>query len=67
MKAMSWLAVLAGGLLGFPALAVAHGDDHVTAASFVGPLLGLLVFVVVLGVGRTIVRRWMGAWAHGLP
>lgn len=66
MRPMSWLAVLAGGLLGFPAVAVAHGDDHVTAASFVGPLLGLLVFVVVVSVGRAIVRRWMGAWAHGL-
>ena len=43
-------------ILLLPALAYAHGDDNVTAASFIGPLIGFIVFVVVVGLGRVLLR-----------
>ena len=39
-----------------PALAYAHGDDNVTAASFIGPMVGLIVFAAVVGLGKAFLR-----------
>lgn len=54
------IAAPLGGLVGlillWPGLAFAHGDDEVTAASFVGPLLALVICVTVVGIGRTVIR-----------
>ncbi len=52
------------GLMGFitgwtllsPGLALAHGDDHVTATSFIGPMLALVVVVTVVGLGKAFLR-----------
>ena len=37
-------------------LVYAHGDDNVTAASFIGPLVGFFVFATVVGLGKTLLR-----------
>ena len=50
-----WLAVVVG--MSLPGLALAHGDDNVTVASFFGPVLGLLAFMLVLSAGKAIIRR----------
>lgn len=47
-----WLAVLP-----LPSLAYAHGDDSVTVASFIGPMLGLIVLVAVVSLGKAFLRR----------
>ena len=39
-----------------PALAHAHGDDDITAASFIGPMVGFIVFVAVVGLGKALLR-----------
>ena len=39
-----------------PALAYAHGDDDVTAASFIGPMVAVIVFMLVVGLGRMLLR-----------
>ncbi len=54
-----WSAVVV--VISLPTLALAHGDDHVTVANFFGPVLGLLAFMLVLSVGKAIIRRWHGA------
>ena len=51
----------AWSMLCLPGLALAHGDDHVTVASFFGPVLGLLAFMLVVSLGKAIIRRWQGA------
>ena len=43
-------------ILFWPGLAHAHGDDNVTAVSFIGPLVAFFVFVIVVGLGRVILR-----------
>ena len=43
-------------VLFFPGLAVAHGDDDVTAATFVGPMLAFVTVVTVVGLGRLLLR-----------
>jgi hypothetical protein len=40
----------------FPSLALAHGDDDVTAATFVGPMLAFVTIVTVVGLGRLLLR-----------
>lgn len=40
----------------FPSLALAHGDDEVTAATFVGPMLAFVTVVTVVGLGRLLLR-----------
>ena len=39
-----------------PSLAHAHGDDDVTVVSFIGPLIALLVFALVVSVGKMMIR-----------
>src|SRR3990170_3982040 len=51
------VAGLAGLALLFPALAHAHGDDTVAPAAFFGPMLGLVVLVSVVGLGRAVIRE----------
>ncbi len=55
MQNMLWLSMMVLGLF-LPALAYAHGDDEVTAASFIGPLVVFFVFVTVVGLGKAILR-----------
>ncbi len=43
-------------VLFFRRLALAHGDDDVTAATFVGPMLAVIVVVTVVGLGRLLLR-----------
>jgi len=43
-------------MLFLPALAYAHGDDNVTLASFIGPLVGFFVLVTAVGLGRILLR-----------
>ena len=54
------VAGLAGLALLFPALAHAHGDDTVAPAAFFGPMLGLVVLVSVVGIGRAVIRAVRG-------
>jgi hypothetical protein len=42
----------------FPGSAWAHGDDDVTAASFLGPLILVAVLAAGLGLGRPL-ARWL--------
>ncbi len=42
----------------FNGLAWAHGDDDVTAVSFLGPLVLVAVLAAGLGIGRPLVR-WL--------
>ena len=44
-------------VLFLPSLAYAHGDDSVTAASFIGPMVGLIVLVAVVWLGKAVLRR----------
>ncbi len=57
---------VAAGLVGlamlFPAPAHAHGGDDVTLAAFFGPMLGVVVLVSVVGIGRVVIRAVRG---HG--
>ena len=54
------MAAKLGGLLAllmlWPGEAFAHGDDHVTAVSFIGPMLALSVVILVVGIGRAAIR-----------
>lgn len=50
---LTWVGL---GTFWLSALAYAHGDDDVTAASFIGPLVSLLVFVTVVGLGKALLR-----------
>jgi len=34
----------------------AHGDDNVTVASLIGPLVGFFVLVTVVGLGKALLR-----------
>lgn len=43
-------------ILFWPAPAYAHGDDDVTAASFMGPVVAVLVFVTAVGLGKALIR-----------
>lgn len=43
-------------VLFLPALAHAHGDDHITGGSFIGPVLGFIVLVAVIKLGKVIIR-----------
>jgi len=52
-----WSSLVIGFLL-LPALAWAHGDDDVTALSFLGPLILVAVLAGGLSIGRPLVR-WL--------
>jgi len=41
-----------------PGLAWAHGDNNLTAGSFLGPLLFVAVLAVALSMGRPVIR-WL--------
>ena len=47
-------------LLGHPALAAAHGDDTVTVATFYGPLLAAGVILLVVPLGKALLRLALG-------
>jgi len=44
------------GILLWSTLAYAHGDDDVTAATFIGPMVAFIIFVVVVGLGKAFLR-----------
>lgn len=50
-----WARIIPAVLLS-PGLALAHGDDDVTAATFIGPIVALLVIVTVVGLGKIFLR-----------
>ncbi len=50
------LGAVGAGMLLFPGLAFAHGDDDVTAATFIGPMLAFVTVVTVVGLGRLLLR-----------
>jgi len=52
-----WLSLILGHFL-IPGLAWAHGDDNVTAVSFLGPLIFVAVLAAGLTIGRPLVR-WL--------
>jgi hypothetical protein len=56
------VAGLIGLWLLWPGSAWAHGDDEVTALSFVGPMLGVVVLLATVGAGRAVIRVVKG---HG--
>ncbi|MGH7395347.1 MAG: hypothetical protein ACREKF_09535 [Candidatus Methylomirabilales bacterium] len=43
-------------VLGQPGLAAAHGDDTVTVATFYGPLLAAGVILLVVPLGKALLR-----------
>ena len=47
-------------LLGHPAFAAAHGDDTVTVATFYGPLLALTVVLLLVPLGKALLRLALG-------
>jgi hypothetical protein len=51
-----WSFVIGHSLI--PDVAWAHGDDDVTAVSFLGPLLLVAVLAIGLSLGRPLVR-WL--------
>ena len=52
----TFLIWVTAGIFLFSPLVYAHGDDNVTVASFIGPLLAFFVFVTVLSLGRALLR-----------
>jgi len=54
------VAGLIGLLILSPTLASAHGDDHVTMVSFIGPMVGFVVLVSVVGIGKAVIRAVRG-------
>jgi len=50
------VGMVLGGVLFFPSLTLAHGDDDVTTATFVGPMLAFVTVVTVVGLGRFLLR-----------
>jgi cytochrome c-type biogenesis protein len=66
LRASRVMAAKLGGLVAlmllWPGEAFAHGDDTVTTATFIGPLLSVFVFVSVVGLGRAVIRAIRG---HG--
>lgn len=50
------VAGLAGLVILAPTVAFAHGDDDVTVASWIGPMVGFVVLVSLVGIGRAVIR-----------
>jgi len=55
------LDVLPAFMIFWPRDAFAHGDDTVTAVTFIGPMLAVVVFASVVGIGRAVIRITRGA------
>ena len=47
-------------LLGHPGPVAAHGDDTVTVATFYGPLLALMVILLLVPLGKALLRLAVG-------
>jgi len=45
-----------GGIFLSSPMVHAHGDDNVTVASLIGPLVGFFVLVTVVGLGKALLR-----------
>lgn len=43
-----------------PTLAAAHGDDEVTAVTFIGPMLAFVMIGSVVGISRALIRAGKG-------
>lgn len=54
------VAGLVGLLILSPTLASAHGDDDITLVSLIGPTLGFVVLVSVVGIGRAVIHAVRG-------
>lgn len=55
-RGIDLIRMATGWTLFLPSLALAHGDDNVTAATFIGPMLALAVIVVVVSLGKALLR-----------
>jgi hypothetical protein len=60
LLAWVWSAASLGLLMLMPTLASAHGDDEVTATTFIGPMLAFVLVVSVVVIGRELVRSAKG-------
>lgn len=60
LLARVWSAASLGMLMLMPTLASAHGDDDVTAATFIGPMLAFVTVVSVVGISRALIRAAKG-------
>ena len=60
LLARVWGAASLGMLTLMPTLAFAHGDDEVTTATFIGPMLAFVMVVSVVGIGRALIRAVKG-------
>jgi len=47
---------VSGGIFLSSPTVYAHGDDNVTVASFIGPLVGFFVLVTAVGLGKALLR-----------
>ena len=47
-------------LLGHPGPVAAHGDDTVTVATLYGPLLALAVILLLIPLGKALLRLMVG-------
>lgn len=52
----TFLLWVTAGIFLFSSLVYAHGDDDVTVASFIGPLVGFFLLVAVVGLGKALLR-----------
>ena len=50
------LIIWVSGIFLPSSLVYAHGDDNVTVASFIGPLVGFFVLVTVVGLAKALLR-----------
>lgn len=62
-SALRALGAAVGLMVSWSLPAMAHGDDELHVGSFVGPLLALAVYVVIVGLGRKLIER--GGGRHG--
>jgi len=56
IRRATFIIWLSAGIFLSSSLVYAHGDDNVTVASFIGPLVGFFVLVTAVGLGKALLR-----------
>jgi len=56
IRRATFIISVSGGIFLSSPMVHAHGDDNVTVASFIGPLVGFFVLVTVVGLGKALLR-----------
>jgi hypothetical protein len=56
IRRATFIIWLSAGIFLSSSLVYAHGDDNVTATSFIGPLVAFVVFAAVVGLGKALLR-----------